>query len=292
VSSAPAFAWINGRIVPEHQALVPVSDRGLLLGDSLFETIPVCNGRPFQWSAHLDRLKAGAQLTGIDSTLSPADWSNALAALLTANQAVHGSVRLTVTRGSGTRGYSPRGANSPNRFLTWHPSLPVANPHPGWLLRSSPYRIDPQLPLHSIKHGSRLLQILARADAEAHGADEALMLDTSGNAVEGSSGNLFWIQDQTLCTPPHGGGALPGVTADFIHRHARSLGWPMAFDRVGTDRIAHADGAFLTLSTLGVVPILSLDRVPLPAHPWIRRLATDLIRAMWAPNESTALHPG
>ena len=37
-------AFLNGRLIPESEALVPVTDRGFLYGDGLFETIRVCRG--------------------------------------------------------------------------------------------------------------------------------------------------------------------------------------------------------------------------------------------------------
>ena len=159
----PAIAWLNGRLLPESEAALPVLDRAVLYGDSLFETIPIRNGRPFQWQAHLDRLDAGAALTGIAPGLSHAQWTEALLAILTANHALHGAVRLTVTRGVGRRGYSPRGADSPNRILTWHPTEPANGPHPGWHVRTSRFRLAAGDPLSGAKHGSRLLQVVARA---------------------------------------------------------------------------------------------------------------------------------
>lgn len=271
-----SHAWLDGRIVPVAEAVLPLDDRSILYGDSLFETVPIRHGRPFRWNDHLARLDAGARITGIDPGLTRTAWTDALGQLLTANGARQGAVRLTVTRGSGPRGYSPRGAGPARRFLTWHPSEPAVVPHPGWHLRTSPYRIPAGDPLAAAKHGSRLLQVLARADAEAHGADEALLLNSDGCVAEAASGNLFWLRGEALHLPATDSGALNGITAVALIEQAAARGMPVIPTRATRDAFAAADGAFLTLSTLGVVPVLSLDGVALPQPPVIQELAAAL----------------
>lgn len=273
----PAIAWLNGRLLPESEAVLPVVDRAILYGDSLFETIPIRHGRPFQWQAHLDRLDEGAALTGIASGVSHVQWTEALQALLTANNALHGAVRLTVTRGVGRRGYSPRGAHSPNRILTWHPAEPVTGPHPGWHLRTSRFRLAVGDPLAHAKHGSRLLQVVARAEAEAAGSDEALLLDTDGFLAEATSGNVFWIDADAVHTPPSDAPALPGITAACLRPLLAARSLELRETRAPIEALRGSRGAFLTLSTLGVVPILSLDGQPLPIPNLIAELAQDLL---------------
>jgi branched-chain amino acid aminotransferase len=274
------ITWINGRLVPAAEASIPVTDRAVLYGDSIFETVPIRNGTPAQWAAHLDRLGRGEALTGIVSGLSPDQWSEALASLLRANSAVHGTVRMTVTRGSGPRGYSPRGSHSPNRILTWHPSDPPTQPHGGWHLRTCRFRVIADDPLAPTKHGSRLLQVLARAEAEANGADEALLLNTRGEVAETSTGNLFWIRNGTVGTPPGDSGALEGITARVIERSVRTHGWPFRGEPVTPEFLAGSDGAFVSLSTTGIIPVLSIDGRPMSSHPWIAVLAREFLGGM------------
>lgn len=272
--------WINGRLVPTAEASIPVTDRAVLYGDSIFETVPVRKGAPAQWAAHLDRLSRGEQLTGIASGLSAAQWDEALASLLLANGAVHGTVRLTVTRGSGPRGYSPRGSHSPNRILTWHPSDPPTQPHGGWHLRTSRFRVVANDPLTPAKHGSRLLHVLARAEAEASGADEALLLNTRGEVAETSTGNLFWIRNRTVGTPHLESGALAGITARVIERAVRSHGWPYRAEPATPEFLSGCEGAFVSFSTTGIIPILSIDGRPMSSHPWIALLAQEFLDGM------------
>lgn len=55
----PLYTCINGRFLPENEAMLPVTDRGFRFGDGVFETIRIENGAPYQWALHLQRLKAG-----------------------------------------------------------------------------------------------------------------------------------------------------------------------------------------------------------------------------------------
>ena len=270
------LAWFNGRLVPADQPLLPLSDRGVLLGDSLFETIPVRHGLPFRWPNHLARLRVGADLTGIHPPQDNPSLTRALIELLSVNHAQHGSVRLTLTRGPGPRGYSPRDAGPPNVFFTWHPAPLPPHPQPGCHLVTAPFNIPANDPLAHAKHGSRLLNILARAHAEQAGADDALLLDSHGHAAETAGANLFWFSRTTLCSPPDSAAALPGITAHLIRSIASSLGIRQARQLITRDELARCDGLFLTVSTRGVVPVCSLDQLPIPDHPNILRLAQAL----------------
>ena len=122
--------------------------------------------------------------------------------------------------------------------------------------------------------------MLARAEAEATGADEALLLNTRGEVAETSTGNLFWIRGETVGTPPRDSGALAGITARVIERAVRDHRWPFQTETLTPDALAGSDGLFVSLSTTGIVPVLSLDGVTVPAHPWIQILAREFLEGM------------
>lgn len=269
---------LNGRIVPEDQALVPVTDRGLLYGDGLFETVLVVNGKPFRWTQHLRRLRRGAEFLGIRPPMTDDDLGRALASLLRANSLTDAVVRITLTRGSGPRGYSPKGADRPTLILTCHPLSPDRSPAvvPRWNLITSSLRVATGDPLLNLKTANKLPNILARAEAEAHGADEALLLNTSGHVVEAASANLFWIDQGTVHTPPLDDGALEGVTRELVLEICRSLGLPTALRHTTPLALRETEAVFLTLSTLGIVEAATLDGQSLASSPLTRRIAESL----------------
>ncbi len=257
------WVWINGRIVPSAEAVIPVSDRGFLYGDALFESVPIRHGRPFRWEAHWVRLADGARFLGV-KPLSKEALTDALNQVLAKNTASIGTVRLTVSRGSGPRGYSPRNAGPATTVVTWHPA-PGGPARTRWRLAVAPMRMAAGDPLASHKHCSRLANVLARGFAEDAGADEALLLDTDGFVTETAAGNVFCLSADRLSTPP-AVGLLPGITRACVLEIAPSLGLTLREERLTVTDLQRADAVFFTTSSLGVAPVESLDGVRL-GHP-------------------------
>src|SRR5277367_3464415 len=103
------LVFLNGQFVSEADAVVPVNDRGFLLGDGLFETLRVVNGRPFRMAQHLERLSRGAEFLKIKLPFTARDLEKFARQLVEQNKTPEAILRVTLTRGSGERGYSSRG---------------------------------------------------------------------------------------------------------------------------------------------------------------------------------------
>ncbi len=265
--------YLNGTFIPDTQASVPVSDRGFLYGDALFETVRAYDGRLFLWDAHMDRLLEGADALRLRLPETPEQLRTAAAELLRRNQLPDAVLRLTVSRGSGPRGYSIRGALTPTVVITSHPAPPLNDALPPALrLHTARHRLPAGDPIARFKTASKLLHVLARAEAEEAGGDEALLLNTDGHLTETSAANLFWIRDNTLLTPHLAAGGLAGVTRAFVIDLIRAAGWPFHETLEPPAALLNASGAFLTVSTLGVVPVASIDNCPIPSHPRIPAL--------------------
>ena len=262
-------AFLNGRFIPEAQALVPISDRGFLYGDGLFETIRVSNGRPLWWSRHLVRLQRGAAFLKL-SLPWPLEHLHEFAAKLIQLNALPESVlRITLTRGSGSRGYSPRDANNPTLAMTLHPlpSVPIS-----LRLVTASLRVLTNDPLAPFKTSNKLIQVLARAEAEARGADEALLLNTDGHVAEATASNLFWLENGALCTPPIADGALAGVTRQVVLEICRARNIPAREQRLKPEQLHRADGVFLTNSVAGIIPVSEVDGQALNQSPFVGQL--------------------
>jgi len=267
------IVFLNGQFVPEEQALLSVFDRGFLYGDGLFETLRVFNGRPFRWAQYLERLHRGAELLRLRLPFSAEELRLHADELIRRNQMPESVLRLSVSRGLGPRGYSIKETEQPSVVMSLHPA-PVVDPRhpPQWRLLTSSLRVAANDPLATIKTCNKLPQILARAEAEEHGADEALLLNTDGEVVEAASSNLFWIEKGTLCTPPLEDGALPGITRALALELGPTLDLPTKEKSARPETLHQADGVFLTLSTLGIVEATSLDGKPLARSSWVARL--------------------
>jgi branched-chain amino acid aminotransferase len=268
-----ALVYLNGRLVAESEATVSVFDRGFLYGDGLFETLRIAHGRPFRWDAHWERFDAGLRVLRLKCPETSDSLRTAAVALAAANHRDDAVLRLAISRGCGPRGYSPRGAGPPTLVMS-------VSPHPGgsrteplqWRVATSGIPLPPATPISGFKGASKLLQVVARAEAEEAGADEALMLDARGDALEGTSGNLFWFRDGTLNTPPIRAGVLPGIGRRVIQELAGQVAIPWREGTCSPSDLRTSDGAFLSISTQGLVEIVSLDGHPLPRSPGAIRL--------------------
>ncbi len=264
---------INGQFVPAEQALVPATDRSFLYGDGVFETIPVYNGKPFRWAQHLERLTRGADFLKIRLAFAPKELRVLAGQLIERNQMPNAVLRLTLSRGAGERGYSPKGAEAPLVVMTLDPMQPVdpQNP-PHWRLQTSSYKLPASDPLSSFKTNNKLLQVLARAEAEAADADDALLLNSNSEVAETSSANLFWIYRDTVYTTPTGRGALPGITRAVVLELCQALNLPSNKRVIKPESLRKSDGIFLSLSSLGIVPVCAIDGEPVPTSPVVDKI--------------------
>jgi len=267
------FAFLNGQIVPEDKAVVPVNDRGFLYGDGLFETIRVCRGRAFRLTQHLERLAQGTQFLKIKLPFAPPDLQRHVQELIARNQVAEAILRITLSRGVGERGYLPRGANQPTLAMTVHPA-PVFDPEQAaeWTLITSSHRVPAGDALAGFKTANKLVNVLARMEAEEKKANEALLLNTKDEVVEAASSNLFWIQAGRIFTPALSGGLLPGITRTVTFEIGRRRQMPVTERAIKPEGLSRADGVFLTQSVFGVVAIGALDGLSLPVPALIHQL--------------------
>ncbi len=248
-------------LVPPDQALIPASDRGLLYGDGLFETVLVRDGRMPLLPLHLERLSGSAAELGI------AVDENRLREAAEAVVACHTgggpelALRITVTRGiASRRGYEPPPDAAPTVLITIAPYRRPAGPLRA--ITATGLRADPASPLSRHKSLSALEKVLARAQAARAGADEALLLNRSGRVAEGASSNLFIVRDGRWMTPPTSEGCLPGVMRRRVIDLTDAVEAPLQPEEVHS-----AEGVFLTSALLGCLPLGSLDGRPLPQGP-------------------------
>jgi aminodeoxychorismate lyase len=269
------FVFLNGAFLPEAAAMVPVNDRGFMLGDGLFETTRVARGRPFRLAQHLERLTRGADYFKIKLPFSAREIQKFAAELVVRNEVPEAILRVTLTRGPGERGYSPNGANQPTLAMTLQPLRAPNHDEPlQWSLVTSSFRLPASDALAAFKSTSKVLNVLARSEAEANGADEALLLNTNGEVAETASGNLFWVYRDKICTVPTGRGVLPGITRAVVLEICQSLGLETSKRVIKPEMLRNAEGLFVTQSALGIVPVASFDGLPVAPSPLTDQIAS------------------
>lgn len=284
------IVYLNGRFVPAEQASVSVFDRGFLYGDGLFESVRVYAGRPFLWESHVQRLVQGAAALHIVLPTDPEGLRATVFELLRVNHVSDAIVRISISRGPGPRGYSIRGANSPTLVITCHPAAPIDGlSATAWRLHTSRHRVPARDPVAAFKTTNKLTHILARAEAEAAGADEALLLNTDGHLAETSAANIFWLRDQAAYTPHLDAGGLAGVTRSFVLALLRASGWETQEVLTQPNALVEATCIFLTVSTLGIVEITHLDQRPVARDPRLAAIRDAYRKAIKAQVQSAGI---
>lgn len=244
--------------------VAPLNDRGLLLGDGLFETLLAVDGGIAHLAAHLDRMAAGCAVLGL-----PFEREAAQRAVQTATPAKgRYAIRLTLTAGSGGRGLDRPDAPSVRLFATAAPSVPVTTPATMIVANA---RRNEGSPTSRLKTLSYLDNVLARGEARAAGVDEAVMLNNRGEVACAAAANLVWLSEGRLFTPRLDCGVLAGIT------RARLLAAERVEEvAVGIAALDRAEAVVLTNSLIGARPVARLGDRVLPEHPLAARLRAIL----------------
>lgn len=246
--------WLNGDIVSA-EAAISANDRGLLLGESLFETVLVKNQVPQFWAAHLARLSASCTALGLSNPHNAAALRDGVMALFDADKAVHGEkpravLRLTVSGGSGGRGLVPRAEARPMVMM----QLSDAPPRPDALRlhMSDVLRFAGQFSA-AHKSGQYVDNIMARRQALAAEADEAVMANQHGRLACAAAGNMFVRLGERLITPPLRDGALPGIIRGALLEERQIDGLQIEEAPIDMGQLEKADALYVTNSVNGVV---------------------------------------
>ncbi|KQT46375.1 class IV aminotransferase [Aureimonas sp. Leaf454] len=255
---------------------VDAADRGLLLGDGVFDTSLVVGGRVFLREAHLDRLEAALGL--LDIPAPRAAIESAMDAL--AAREGNGSIRITVTRGPGPRGLKAPAEPHPTILGSSAPLAPASMFAP-IRLGLSAVRRNETSPLSRLKSLSYLDAVLAAREVAKSGASEALFLNTRGTLACSSLANVFVVEGFDLATPPLKDGVLPGILRAWILAHAEDYGLRPIERSIPRKALDEADAIFLTNSLRLVSPAtLSGPATSADVPETLRRLMEGLCEAI------------
>lgn len=267
---SPVGVLVNG-VATE---TVSVRDRGFQYGDGLFETVAVHRGVPLLWKQHLQRLRAGALRLG----MTPPQ-----AALLRAEAdqlcrgIERGVLKIILTRGVSERGYCPDASATATRVLSlspW-PAYPSSWSEAGVAVRLCQTRLASQPRLAGLKHLNRLEQVLARAEWGDDYA-EGLMLDESGNLIEGTVTNVFLVEAGALHTPEVVRCGVDGVMRAAVLELAAGFGIACRVGLVTPAQLERADEVFLTNSLIGLWPVQRIEQRSYGIGQTTRKIQTAL----------------
>lgn len=262
-----AHVYLNGRIVPEAEALIPANDRAVLFGDGAYETMRSYSGKIFRVAEHLRRLRETLRGMDLDLPISDDEIAGGASDLLEAGNLADARLRLTVTGGLSDGSIRLTRSHAPNLIMSAAPLVPPpANAvRDGVPVILSPWRVHTDSPLPRIKTINRLMHLMAKEEAIRAGAWDALFCDETGNILEGTATNVFFVVEGTLRTPSLRGPLLAGVTRDAVIEAAGSAGVPVREGAVPAAEAREAGEVFLTSTTIELLPVTVLQGAPVGA---------------------------
>jgi branched-chain amino acid aminotransferase len=250
--------WLNGAIISETEARIDPFDRGFTLGDGLFETARAYDGRPFRLEDHLARMQRAAEELEIPLPLDMPGVADAVGALLQANRLEGGdaAIRITLSRGSGPRGYNPPHDPKPTLLIAAAPYTPPVE------LCSAAFvevRRNEGSPTSRMKTLGALDNVLATIEAEERGAEEAILCHNAGNVACSARANLFAVIAGRLVTPPVAEGVLPGIARRVVLEIAATLHLGAEERALLPDELRQAEEILLTNSLFEIRSVGRLD---------------------------------
>lgn len=257
------IAYVNGRYVPHADASVHIEDRGLQLGDSVYEVCAVLDGRLMDEEEHLDRLERSLREIEMSMPMGRGPLKVVFRELLRRNRVEQGLLYLQVTRGAVRRDHPiPTTPPRPTLVLTARsvdkPSFDARRDN-GIAVITHP---DERWARCDIKTTQLLGNLLAKTAARRAGAYEAWLIDRDGNVTEGSS-TTAWIVDAkgTLTTRSLSHAILSGVTRRVIVEAAQEAQLTIMERTFAPSDAAAAKEAFISSAT-GVIPVTAIDGKP------------------------------
>lgn len=261
-----ATVYLNGQFLPLEQARISPLDRGFLFADGVYEVIPCYSGRPFRAEAHLQRLNKSLDGIGMPPPLSLSHWHHLIENLLLHNKARlqsgggHCALYVQITRGEApVRDHAYPADLTPTVFVMCQP-LPV--PDLSNLDAIEAMRVitvgDLRWQRCDIKSIALLANVMARQAAREADCHEALFV-RDGHVTEGSSSNVFMVRDEQIFTPPESQWILGGITRSITLEIAESEHIPHTETLLTREDLHEADEVWLTTSTRGIVPVISID---------------------------------
>jgi len=249
---------VTVRVNGEATDCLPTTDRGLLYGDGVFETLAVIEGNPCHWSRHMNRLQSGCERLGIEPVAISRLEDECRRLVEKTERAV---LKVIITRGSGGRGYRVDRESTPTRIVQVHdwPDFSPDCAAGGVAVKVCETRVGQNPALAGIKHLNRLEQVLARQEWDDQRIMEGLLLDSDDHVVEGTMSNIFTVKDAVLKTPDLHLCGVAGITRAIILELAAQQSIETQTGELELNELLQADELFLCNSLIGIWPVTSVE---------------------------------
>lgn len=267
MSDRDGLIWLDGQMVPWREAQTHVLTHTLHYGMGVFEGVRAYHAEQgtaiFRLQEHTDRLFNSAHILGMTIPFDKDTLNEAQLAAVRDNNLDSAYLRPMVFFGS--EGMGLRADNLKVHVMVaaweWGSYLGAEGIEKGIRIGTSSYtRHHVNAAMCRAKaNGHYINSMLALSEAQAHGYDEALLLDAQGYVAEGSGENIFLVKDGVLHTPCTTS-ALDGITRKTIMHLAEENGLKVVERLITRDEVYIADEAFFTGTAAEVTPIRECDR--------------------------------
>lgn len=263
--------WMDGKLVPWHEANVHVLTHTLHYGLGVFEGLRCYRARKksciFRLQEHVDRLFGSAKIMGIKIPFSPNDISKAIRQTVAVNKLEECYIRPIVFLGDNQMGLNPEGVAVRVAIAAWPWGTYLGEDglNNGIRVKVSSFtRHHVNISMTRAKAcGYYVNSILAKAEAVRDGYDEAILLDPNGYVSEGSGENIFVYHKGVLRTPKLGHSNLDGITRDSVIQICKHLKIQFEETTLTRDELYIADEIFLTGTAAEITPVREVDNRPI-----------------------------
>uniref|UniRef100_UPI003CE5C971 Amine transaminase n=1 Tax=Aspergillus terreus TaxID=33178 RepID=UPI003CE5C971 len=263
---AKGIAWVEGELVPLHEARIPLLDQGFMHSDLTYDVPSVWDGRFFRLDDHLSRLEASCSKMRLKLPLPREEVKQILVDMVAKSGIRDAFVELIVTRGlKGVRGSKPEELVNNNLYMFIQPYVWVMEPEmqrtggsaiiARTVRRVPPGSMDPTV--KNLQWGDLTRGMFEASD---RGATYPFLTDGDANLTEGSGFNIVLVKDGVLYTPDRG--VLEGVTRKSVIDVARANGIEVRVEVVPVELAYQCDEIFMCTTAGGIMPITSLDGKP------------------------------
>jgi branched-chain amino acid aminotransferase len=259
-------AAFNGtEIVPILEARIPIIDMGFLHSDVCYDVVSVWKGSFFRLKDHMDRFEKSYRGLGFSMPYTKEEMRQILLDMVARAQLRDAYVYMCATRGLPD-------IEDPRNFDKYQQMFYAFAVPFIWLIDPEEQEIGtdvivssvPRIPKESVDPTIKNQHWgdLTRADLEAHkkGARTAFLLDIEGNLSEGPGFNIFVIKDGKLLTPESN--VLLGITRLTVFDLAKEMKIEAKACKVPLETLRAADEIFMCTTAGGIMPVRSLDGVP------------------------------
>jgi branched-chain amino acid aminotransferase len=256
-------AWMNGKVLPISQAMIPVNDWGLVHSDITYDVVPVIDGAFFRFDEYLTRFLSSMEALHLDPGMSKRDIKAALHQMVGKSSLRDSYVAMVCSRGKPKIAGSRDPRDCENHFFAWCvPYVHIIKPEiveqgaTAWIAQNA-HRIPENSvnPLVKNYHWGDFTQGIFEAKDKNY--ETVILLDYDGNITEGPGFNVFAVKDKVLITPDKG--VLAGVSRKTVLEMADHFGIKTCVRSLSVEELLEADEVFLSSSGGGVIPIIRVN---------------------------------